>query len=118
AFFLGTVSDAAEPKQPWQQEWEKTLQAAKKEGRLNFYVGRYGTETFLNEFRKEYPEVKVVTVNGTGNDLATRILTEVRAGKVLADLFSGGAKHKLQSPLQRQGPRFHQGCAHSAGGRG
>jgi len=77
------------------------LQAAKKEGRLNFYVGRYGTETFLNEFRKEYPEVKVVTVNGTGNDLATRILTEVRAGKVLADLFSGGAKHKLQSPLQR-----------------
>ncbi len=90
-FFLGTISHAAEPRQPWQHEWEKTLQAAKKEGRLNFYVGRYGTEAFLNEFRKEYPEVKVVTVNGTGNDLATRILTEVRAGKVLADLFSGGA---------------------------
>jgi len=28
-------------------------------------VGRYGTEVFLNEFRKEYPEIKVVTVNGT-----------------------------------------------------
>ena len=27
--------------------------------------GRYGTEVFLNEFRKEYPEIKVVTVNGT-----------------------------------------------------
>ncbi len=86
-----TISRAAEPKPSWRQEWEKTLEAAKKEGRLNLYVGRYGTEVFLNEFRKEYPEIKVVTVNGTGNDLATRILTEVRAGKVLADLFSGGA---------------------------
>ncbi|HZA55566.1 MAG TPA: hypothetical protein VE616_15040, partial [Candidatus Udaeobacter sp.] len=85
------ISHAAEPKQPWQQEWEKTVEAAKKEGRFNFYVGRYGTETFLNEFRKDYPEIKVVTVNGTGNDLATRILSELRAGKVLADLFSGGA---------------------------
>jgi hypothetical protein len=29
-FFLGTISHSAEPKPPWQQEWEKTLQAAKK----------------------------------------------------------------------------------------
>src|SRR6266436_805342 len=43
----------------------KTVQAANKEGRLNLHVGRYGTEVFLNEFRKEYPEIKVVTVNGT-----------------------------------------------------
>jgi ABC-type Fe3+ transport system substrate-binding protein len=83
-------TNAAESK-AWQQEWEKTLEAAKKEGRFNFYVGRYGTEAFLNEFRKEYPDIKVVTVNGTGNDLATRLLAEVRAGKVLADMFSGGA---------------------------
>lgn len=85
------VSYAAESKPSWQQNWEKTVEAAKKEGRFNFYVGRYGTEAFLNEFRKEYPEIKVVTVNGTGNDLGTRILSELRAGKVLADLFSGGA---------------------------
>ena len=85
------ISHAAELTPGWQQEWEKTVSAAKKEGRLNLYVGRYGTEIFLNEFRKEYPEIKVVTVNGTGNDLGTRILAEARAGKVLADLFSGGA---------------------------
>jgi hypothetical protein len=85
------ISYAAEPKPGWQQEWEKTVEAAKKEGRLNLYVGRYGTEVFLNEFRKEYPAIKLVTVNGTGNDLGTRILAEARAGKVLADLFSGGA---------------------------
>jgi hypothetical protein len=63
-FLFDNVSLAAEPKQSWQQEWEKTVQAANKEGRLNLHVGRYGTEVFLNEFRKEYPEIKVVTVNG------------------------------------------------------
>ena len=90
-FWSVEISAAAESKPGWQQEWNKTLEGAKKEGRLSFYVGRYGTEAFLNEFRKEYPEIKVITVNGTGNDLGTRILAEGRAGKVLADLFSGGA---------------------------
>ena len=74
-----------------QPNWEKTLAAAKKEGRLNLYVGRYGTEPLLNEFRKEFPEIKIVSVNGTGNSLGTRIITEMRANNVVADLFSGGA---------------------------
>ncbi len=90
-FFSVRISHAAEPKAAWQVEWERVVAAAKKEGRFNFYVGRYGTEPFLNEFRKEHPEIKIVSVNGPGNTLATRILTEVRAGKVLADLYSGGA---------------------------
>lgn len=75
----------------WQANWEKTVAAAKKEGRLNLYVGRYGAEPLLNEFRKEFPEIKLVTVNGSGNTLGTRIITEQRAGHVVADLFSGGA---------------------------
>jgi iron(III) transport system substrate-binding protein len=85
------VVNAADPTPAWQATWEKTLAAAKKEARLNFYVGRYGTEPLLNEFRKEFPEIRLVTVNGTGNSLGTRILTELRAGNVVADLFSGGA---------------------------
>jgi len=83
--------DGAESKAAWQASWEKTVAAAKKEGRLNFYVGRYGTEPLLNEFRKEYPEIKIVSVNGTGNSLGTRILSEIRAGKFVTDLYSGGA---------------------------
>src|SRR5215470_15130853 len=96
-FFLGMIElsagalFAADAKPEWQVTWEKTVAAAKKEGRLNFYVGRYGTEPLLSEFRKEFPEIKLVTVNGTGNSLGTRILTELRAGNVVADLFSGGA---------------------------
>jgi iron(III) transport system substrate-binding protein len=81
----------AEAKGGWQAAWEKTVAAAKKEGKLNFYVGRYGSEPLLNEFRKEFPEIKLVTVNGAGNTLGTRIISELRAGNVVADLFSGGA---------------------------
>jgi len=82
---------AAETRPAWQATWEKTVAAAKKEGKLNFYVGRYGSEPLLNEFRKEFPEIRLVTVNGAGNSLGTRIIAEMRAGHVVADLFSGGA---------------------------
>jgi iron(III) transport system substrate-binding protein len=92
-FILGprSASTAAEAKPAWQANWEQTVAAAKKEAKLNFYVGRYGSEPLLNEFRKEFPEIRIVTVNGAGNSLGTRIITEIRAGHVLADLFSGGA---------------------------
>src|SRR5918999_240796 len=71
--------------------WKKTVAAANKEGRLNFYVGRYGSEPLLNEFRREFPEIKIFSTNGTGNSLGTRIVAEARAGNVLADLYSGGS---------------------------
>ena len=91
--FLFPVATAhtGEAKPSWQVTWENTLVAAKKEGRLNFYVGRYGSEKLLNEFRKEFPEIKIIGTNGTGNSLGTRIVAEARAGNVLADLYSGGA---------------------------
>ena len=91
SLILAGASRAAESKSSWQIEWDKIVAGAKKEGRLNFYVGRYGSEKLLNEFRKEFPEIKIVGTNGAGNSLGTRIVSEVRAGNVLADLYSGGA---------------------------
>lgn len=81
----------AESRPNWQAQWDRTVAAAKKEGRLNLYVGRYGSEPMLNEFRKEFPEIKIVPVNGSGNSLGTRIVSEARAGAMLADVYSGGA---------------------------
>jgi iron(III) transport system substrate-binding protein len=40
--------------------------------------------------KKEFPEIRITSVNGTGDQLATRIAAEARAGKVIADLYSGG----------------------------
>jgi hypothetical protein len=85
------AAHTADAKPSWQVTWENTVAAAKKEGRLNFYVGRYGSEPLLNEFRKEFPEIKIFSTNGTGNSLGTRIVAEARAGNMLADLYSGGA---------------------------
>jgi iron(III) transport system substrate-binding protein len=80
----------------WTQEWEKTLEAAKKEGQVSIYLcstcsatNRY--EAILDEFKKEYREIKVVTVTGSGAQLVQREMAERRAGKYLADIHSGGA---------------------------
>ena len=72
----------------WQKEWEKTLAEAKKEGQVNIYIYRY--ERLLQDFRKEYPDINVVSVTGRGTELTTRIMAERRAGKYIADVYSGG----------------------------
>ena len=81
----------------WSSDWKQTVAAAKKEGRLNLYVGRYGQAALLDEFNKDYPEIKVVSVNGTGDQLATRIAAEARAGKIIADIYSGGPNSSYSS---------------------
>jgi iron(III) transport system substrate-binding protein len=83
---LSTAARAADP-----AEWNRVVAAAKKEGRVNLYVGRYGTEPFLNEFRRDYPEIDIASVNGQGSQLGARIMSEARAGRMIADVFSGGA---------------------------
>lgn len=79
---------AARPE--WQAEWERTLQAAKKEGHLAIYVSDVYEEIF-REFEKKYPEIKLITVPATGGQLSQRIMSERRAGKYLADLYISGS---------------------------
>jgi len=62
----------------WKADTEKTIEAAKKEGQLNLYVSRYGQAPLLEEFKKEHPEIKVVSVSGTGDQIATRLVAETR----------------------------------------
>lgn len=74
----------------WQAEWEKTVAAAKKEGRVNVYIfgGRTRWPIEAGVFQKRFPEIKVVTVSG---DPVPRIMAERRAGKYLADVVIGGS---------------------------
>jgi hypothetical protein len=64
--FWTIASYAAESKPNWQAEWERTVQAAKKEGSLSLYLfqgeGELGTVVQL--FQKKYPEISVVTTLG------------------------------------------------------
>lgn len=86
--FLPAISQSAESKAAWQREWEKTLEAARKEGQLTVYISGY--EEVLPDFQKEYPEIKVLSVTGRGSQLGQRLLAERRAEKYLADVVSAG----------------------------
>src|SRR6266496_1360180 len=68
----------------WTGEWERTIKAAEQEGEFSYYT--LGEFRFLSEFEKRFPRVKVKVVQGRGNELLVRIMTERRAGKYLADV--------------------------------
>src|SRR5437667_11787322 len=75
----------------WQSEWQKTIEAAKKDGQLSLYGGQEITHPdIIAAFNKEFPFIKVVTVTGREGDLIARIIAERRADKYLADLMASG----------------------------
>jgi iron(III) transport system substrate-binding protein len=84
-------SSAALAAQPdvMKADWEKTLQAAKKEGQLVIY-GSDDYERLYAEFHKKYPEIKITGVFGRGADVAKRIMAERRAEKFLGDVYLNG----------------------------
>ena len=71
-------------------EWEKTVEAAKKEGQLTLY--HWGTPLMLDAgmFQKAYPEIKVTTVSAMGTELMQRILAERRGEKFIPDVYIAG----------------------------
>jgi len=100
-FVLGlgvAPSHGAESQPNWQAEWERTVQAAKKEGGLSLYLfqGDGELNNVAQLFQKKYPEIKVVTTLGRGNTLAPRIMAERRAGKYLVDAYIGGVTTAYQ----------------------
>jgi iron(III) transport system substrate-binding protein len=84
-----TAAIAAE-KSGWQAEWERTLAGAKQEGAVSLWGDMEITHPdIIAAFTKEFPFIKPITVTGRVGDLTVRILAERRAGKYLADLYSG-----------------------------
>jgi ABC-type Fe3+ transport system substrate-binding protein len=92
ALALTTVAlEAAEAKPEWQVEWEKTIEAAKREGKLSVYFWQGGNlEKVILAFQKKFPEIQVTTVGGRGSKFVVRLTSEQRAGKYLADVCMCG----------------------------
>ena len=86
ALLLSTPALAAQV--DWKKDWEQTLAAAKREGQVTVYIYRY--EGLLQDFKREFPGINVVAVTGRGNELTNRIMAERRAGRFIADVYSGG----------------------------
>jgi iron(III) transport system substrate-binding protein len=84
------VPTLAAQKQAWESEWERTVAAAKKEGAVSLWGDMEITHPdIVGAFSKEFPFIRPITVTGRVGDLTIRILSERRAGKYLADLYSG-----------------------------
>jgi hypothetical protein len=82
---------AVETKASWQVEWEKVVQAAKKEGQVTVYVhSTYAPALESGAFQKAFPEIKLVSVSGVELQLERRFMAERRAEKYLADVFMVG----------------------------
>jgi len=97
---LGLVQErftvSAQQKPAWQAKWEKTVEAAKKEGKVTIYSSVWGLPR-SRDFQKKYPQIKVVMVPGRGSQLSQRMLSENRAGKTIADVVTTGARTNYQT---------------------
>ncbi len=93
AALAATTCGAAESKSNWQAEWERTVNAAKKEGTLSLYMyqGEGELGAMAQQFQKKYPEINVAVTPGRGNTFAPKIMAERRAGKYLVDAYIAGA---------------------------
>lgn len=86
-----TSPSAATSRQSWEQEWEKTLQAAKKEGTVILYSTANTTvrTAMGNAFRQKYG-LTLESVTGRGAEQALRLINERRNGLYLADVYMAG----------------------------
>ncbi len=99
AFFFGLII-TAQLGTASQDEWEKVLVAAKKEGRVSV-MGPLGTDTrdaLTRPFMKKYG-ITVDYFGGRGGQQSTRSGLERRAGKYLWDVFIGGTTTGLTAMI-------------------
>ena len=86
---LAAAAALAAQAEAWKADWDKTLEAAKKEGQLTLY-GSPEYEGLFGELNKKYPEIKITGVFNRGADAASRLMSERRADKYPGDLYLNG----------------------------
>ncbi len=73
-------------------EWEKTVAAAKREGKV-VVIGPQGTETrdaLIEGFQRKYPEIKVEHSGSAGTQTPPKLLAEQKSERYLVDLLVQG----------------------------
>jgi iron(III) transport system substrate-binding protein len=94
--------EAADARPEWQFEWDKTVEAAKREGKLSVYFWQGGNlEKAILAFQKKFPEIQVTTVGGRGSKFVVRLTSEQRAGKYLADVCMCGVTSPYEVLLKQ-----------------
>lgn len=91
-------SHGAEDSPAWRAEWERTLAAAKKEGKVVAGVPASADlrKAIEKEFKSRFKGIDLELVVGRGSKLARRILDEYKAGVRYFDLLISGAPSPLR----------------------
>ena len=92
ASLFGTALTHAASVPFWQVEWNKTVEAASKEGQVNvyMYVAWGNAIEEANVFQKAFPAIRLSLVTGGPSQLAQRVMAERRANKYLVDVLNVG----------------------------
>lgn len=79
-------------KQDWQQEWDRVLGAAKKEGRVVVWgpPGPNARDALTKGFQESYPGIDLEFTGGSGSSGSPKLLRERRAKHFLLDVHIGG----------------------------
>ncbi|MBI4334716.1 MAG: extracellular solute-binding protein [Chloroflexi bacterium] len=93
-----TIPEPSAPKgtdrvsmQPWQEEWERILAGARKEGKAVVYTGMGPEErAALTPAFKDKFGIDLEFVVGRGTEQVVKLATQRRAGLYLADVYIGG----------------------------
>src|SRR5690242_16072354 len=62
------------------------IEGAKREGQFNLYTSHTWFKTFVGEFEKKYPFVRASQWRNDSKNIIRKVLEEVKAGRVLADI--------------------------------
>ena len=82
-------------------DWNKTVAAAKKEGKL-VIIGTVGADVKDSHtigFQKKYPEIKVDFIGMSGSTVAPKLLAALKANQYLTDIVVAGTTTVLMSLL-------------------
>lgn len=85
-------------KPAWQIEWEETMAAAKKEGRLKIFTSLEPNviKLIADEFKGKFG-IEVEFIAGRGPEIIPKLFAERRAGLYTADVYIGGTDPILYS---------------------
>lgn len=86
----------ATAEQAWSTDWDKTVTAAKQEGKVTIYTssGPGQLAALRDGFRKAFG-LDIESVSGRGAELREKLFRERQSGMYLADLFMMGASGML-----------------------
>ncbi|MGZ8485964.1 MAG: ABC transporter substrate-binding protein [Candidatus Binatia bacterium] len=90
---VGAASAIAQTKASWQSTWDKTVSAAKKEGKVVVFgpAGELLRTALVEAFGKSFPDIIFEYVGGRAAEQAMRLKAERDGGVYSVDVFIGGS---------------------------